>query len=262
MESETPATATEPESPESEDAFFGKFVTDIQDGLEAGEKRLDIPPGTLSDLYSEPDYIMVIKIIAAIEPTVNDLIAAGMAKGGGLGGVPNKIMFAPVIDFAVDRLLLSGRAGKLELAKRLDMLGDDDIAFAETIAAIRNRYAHNIKNASRNLIDLILEAEKNNAQLSKKLFYGMRIKLQNLPNGFAKVLLAWSFSRFLESAERRLHVPTGGFLNGLLGLVPAEQRDGDLASGASDGPNGDRAEAGDRHERHRHFVGPRDRDSQ
>ena len=234
MENDIPATTAEPISLADQAQEFKKFINDIQESLEAGEKRLDIPRGTLSELHSEPDYIMVIKIIAAIEPTVNDLIAAGMSKGGGLGGVPNKITFAPVTEFAVDRLLLSGRAGKLELAKRLDMLSDRDIAFATTIAEIRNRYAHNIKNASRNFIDLVLEAEKNNAQISTKLFYGMKVKLQNMPNGFAKILLAWSFSNFLESAESRLHVPAAEFLGGLLGLSGASKKDGDKPAKTED----------------------------
>ncbi|WP_327211989.1 hypothetical protein U8Q06_20880 [Rhizobium beringeri] len=213
---------------------FRDFVSEIEESLKAGEKRLEIPPGTLSGLHSEPDYMMVIKIIAAIEPTVNDLIAAGMSKGGGLGGTPNRILFAPVTDFAVDRLLLSGRAGKLELARRLDMLNKRDIAFAQSVAEIRNRYAHNIKNASRNFIDLVLEAEKNDFQISTKLFYGMKVTLKNMPNGFAKILLAWSFSKFLESAESRLHVPAGDFLGGLLGLSLSDQKDGDRAAKIQD----------------------------
>ncbi len=220
MDKDTPA---EPTSTKDQAADFRKFIADIQQKLEAGEKRLQIPNGTLSDLHREPDYIMVIKIIAALEPTVNDLIAGGLSKGGGLGGVPNKITFAPVADFAADRLQLSGRAGKLELAQRLGMLDDKDVAFAGAVSAIRNRYAHNITNASRQFIDLVREAKKNDANLARKLFYGDNVDLEGMTNGFAKILLAWSFSRFLESAELRLHVPKGEFLGGLLGLANRDE---------------------------------------
>lgn len=217
MDKDTPAPPTGTEA-EDQAANFRKFMADIQQKLEAGEKRLQVPDGTLSNLPREPDYIMVIKIIAALEPTVNDLIAGGMSKGGGFGGVPNKVMFAPVADFAADRLQLAGRAGKLELAQRLGMLDDDDITFAGAVSAIRNRYAHNIRNASRQFIDLVREARTNDANMSKKLFYGVNVNLEGMPNGFAKALLAWSFAQFLESAERRLNPPKGEFWGGLLGL--------------------------------------------
>jgi len=220
MDKDTPAALT---STEDQAAEFRKFTAEIQQKLEAGEKRLQIPNGTLSDLHREPDYIMVIKIIAALEPTVNDLIAGGLGKGGGLGGVPNKITFAPVADFAADRLQLSGRAGKLELAQLLGMLDNEDVAFAAAVSAIRNRYAHNIKNASRRFIDLVREAKKNDANLARKLFYGVNVDFEGMPNGFAKVLLAWSFSQFLENAEQRLQVPKGEFLGGLLGLAVSEK---------------------------------------
>lgn len=233
--SETPAIEDTPV--EQAKAEFRKFIGEIHEKLGAGEKRLGIPGGTLSDLPNEPDYMMVIKIIAAIEPTVNDLIAGGLSKGGGLGGVPNKVLFAPVADFAADRLQLSGRAGKLELAQRLEMLDDEDVSFATAISVIRNRYAHNIKNASRQFIEMVQEGRKNDAQLSKKLFYGVDMKFDGMPNSFAKILLAWSFSRFLESADRRLHVPKGGsFLNGLLGLAIPETNANGTASDDSDSP--------------------------
>ncbi|TBB67726.1 hypothetical protein ELH42_16860 [Rhizobium ruizarguesonis] len=220
MDKDTPAAPT---STEDQTADFRKFMADIQQKLEIGEKRLQIPNGTLSDLHREPDYIMVIKIIAALEPTVNDLIAGGLSKGGGLGGVPNKVTFAPVADFAADRLPLSGRAGKLELAQLLGMLSGEDVAFAAAVSAIRNRYAHNIKNSSRRFIDLVREAKKNDTNLAKKLFYGVNVDFDGMPNGFAKVLLAWSFSQFLENAEQRLQVPKGEFLGGLLGLAISDK---------------------------------------
>ncbi|RWY82395.1 hypothetical protein EHI44_24200 [Rhizobium leguminosarum] len=221
MDKDTPAAPTGTEDDQA--ATFRMFMADIQQKLEAGENRLQIPNGTLSNLHREPDYIMVIKIIATLEPTVNDLIAGGLSKGGGLGGVPNKITFAPVADFAADRLQLSGRAGKLELAYRLGMLDNEDVAFAGAVSAIRNRYAHNITNASRRLIDLVREAKKNDANLARKLFYGDNMDFEGMPNGFAKVMLAWSFSRFLESAELRLQVPKGDFLGGLLGLAGRDE---------------------------------------
>lgn len=222
MDENTPVEADSATPPQDNKFDFRAFIADIEDRLAAGEKRLGIPAGTLSKLHDEPDYIMVIKIIAAIEPTVNDLIAGGLSKGGGLGGVPNKITFAPVADFAAERLQLSGRAGKLELAYQLGMLSDRDVKFSTTVSAIRNRYAHNIKNASRQLIDLIHEARKNDANLSRKLFYDIDVNLDGMPNGFVKILLAWSFSRFLESAEDRLQAPKGSFLGGLLGLATIE----------------------------------------
>jgi len=230
MDDDAPVTAAETSSKADQSFDIGKFIDDIRERLEAGEKRLGIPNGTLAHLPDEPDYMMVIKIIAAIEPTVNDLIVAGFGKGGGFGGIPNSVKFAPVADFAADRLQLSGRAGKLELAQRLGMLTDDDVKFATTVSTIRNRYAHNIRNASRQLMEFVHEAWKNDANLSKKLFYGIDLKLDKMPNDFAKILLAWSFSRFLESAEDRLQVPKGSFLNGLLGLAAPEDEETSAAS--------------------------------
>ncbi|MDR7146177.1 hypothetical protein [Rhizobium sp. BE258] len=201
---------------------YEEFVADISKKLAVAEKRLDLPAGTLAEFYREPDYIFVIKIIAAAEPIVNELIEAGMSRSsGGLGGRSNKEMFAPIAAFATDKLPLSGRASKIELAQRLEMINDDDIDFLETIAVIRNRYAHNIRNASRPLVDLLKEASSHNAKISRKLLYGMDVTFSELPNGFCKVLIGWGFSVFLEHAEERLHVPSGG----LFGLLAPLQSD-------------------------------------
>ena len=170
----------------------------------------------MASFVEEPDYIFVIKIIAAIEPTINDLIALGMAQPtGGLDGRTTKEMFGPVAEFAT-KLPLGGGTGRLELALRLGMISGDDVKFAVAIGSIRNRYAHNIRNSARTVKEMYLEAAKDDANFGLKLTYGILSPEEDIPAGLLKLFIGWAFLEFLDNAERR-HLPTGG-LFGLLGV--------------------------------------------
>lgn len=197
---------------------FETFVKTIYERLQVSELRLQLPAGTLAHLHAEPDNSFVIKIIAAVEVIVNELIVHAMTRPtGGLGGNTGKEVFGSAADFITERLQLDGRAGKLEYGRRLNVLTAKDIKYIQAVARIRNRYAHNIRNAGRSLIELTDEEHANNKNIFSDLTYGMVSSKSDLANGLLKIFVTWAFSTFLHSAERRMIVAKGG-LFGLLGL--------------------------------------------
>lgn len=189
-----------------------QFVDQIVDGLRAGEKRLGLPAGTLIKMASEDDYLLVIKMIATIEPAINELIAKGMSRPIGLGGDPAS-KFAGVVEFST-KLPLNGRSSKIEFAEALGVLRTSDKKFIDALSQIRNRYAHNIRNASRTFLDMVSEAERNDKSITTKLFR-VPMSTSNWENGGMKLFLMSSFSTFLQNAEAE-HEPLRGPMTGVL----------------------------------------------
>lgn len=205
-----------------------QFVDQIVDGLRAGEKRLGVPAGTLITMASEDDYLLVIKMIATIEPAINELIAKGMSRPIGLGGDPASA-FAGIIEFTT-RLPLNGRSSKIEFAEALGVLKSSDKKFIDALSQIRNRYAHNIRNATRTLLEMVSDAEKNNSTITTQLFR-VPLTTSNWQNGGMKLFLMSSFSTFLQNAEAEhepLRIPMTGVLAGLLNHpVPSDTDSGE-----------------------------------
>lgn len=211
------------------DAGLTKFLEDVVDKLRLGDARLGLPPGTLQMMALDDDYLMVIKMIATVEPTINELIALQMSRPIGLGGNP-AARFSGVTDFAIRQLPLSGRASKLEFAEALGVLMKWDRDFVEALSQIRNRYAHNIRNVSRPLSEMVTEALKNDANFGLKLFR-LKDDFSTMENAVLKLALLYSFAIFIEDAERYhalSHDGLAGLFGGLLANIPPT---GDTADG-------------------------------
>jgi len=192
--------------------YFSQLISRLEDG----ENRLEIKKGTLMSLLDDPDYIMILKIHATIETTINELIVLGMTEpNGGLGGVANSEKFGALAKLLTDKMQFGGRTGKIKIALKLKMISAADKNFIEQVSTFRNRYAHNIKNAQRKLIELYNDAFENNKSLPDNLGFDGILKHVQLNNDILRFQLVFRFAQFLEHVKT-MHVPRGlGFVIGL-----------------------------------------------
>jgi hypothetical protein len=122
----------------------------------------------------------------------------------------------------VTALNMRGGTGKLTLAKGLGLLQEHHISFIEAVARVRHRYAHNVKNMHRSLLEILSEEQPNQGRIVEHLT-GMKTTLP-LPAGLDINVVKWlTYSRLADFLATALHTlkppppPTGGLLGGLFG---------------------------------------------
>jgi hypothetical protein len=200
------------------------LVNTAYDRLSAGEKLLKLPKGTLQDLKDEQDYVMIIKIIATVEPVINELIELGMSQPhGGLGGKKTKDMFAGLSALLTDhRINLNGRPSKIDIAQSLNVISSEDRNFIEALSKIRNRYAHNIRNVTRDVKDMCADFCRTDAKFYEKL---LRVDTTSLdiPNDALKFFIMISFSVFLQNLNQA-HTSLMSEVGGLLGFMEKREQ--------------------------------------
>jgi hypothetical protein len=91
------------------------------------EKAIDVPPGFLTSMWSEPsDAFLIVKAHAVFESLLNQLIES----------------LLPAMKGFAWRLAMTGRASKPAFVRHIALLEPDELRFAEGLAEIRNRIAH------------------------------------------------------------------------------------------------------------------------
>lgn len=221
-----PAVPIEPmdEAIEKEpfDVWWPKYLTKVDESISAAEQYLEVPAETISSIMRDPDYIATVKAYAVIEPMLNDLISTRRPRelfGSLAAGEPQENFQA-----FVSALNISGRAGKVALAKGLGLLNSDQVRFIEGVARVRNRYAHNVRNMHRSLVDILTEEQQSNAKIVANVT-GLGITLPSKPLGpYLKMFMYHRLADYLSDALKTLRpppLPAGGLLSGLSALFPA-----------------------------------------
>ncbi|MGM4959826.1 hypothetical protein [Bradyrhizobium sp. 604_D8_N2_3] len=197
------------------EVWWPKYIERVNESVAAAEEYLEIPKGTISSIKTDPDFIATVKTYAVIEPMLNDLISARP---------PRSIFGAPAVaqpnnDFQgfVAGLTISGRVGKLALAKSLGLLTEDQVRFIEGVSRIRNRYAHNVKNMHRSLVEILTEEQQHNAKIVE-IITGLVSTLPSEIEPFLKMLMYHRLADYLSNALHTLKpppLPAGGLLSGL-----------------------------------------------
>jgi hypothetical protein len=181
---------------------------------------LEVPPGTISSIPNDPDFIATVKMYAVIEPILNDLIASRPPQGTA-SWLPTPPSEAENFRTFVTALNMEGRAGKLTLAEGMGLLTEARVAFIRAVAHIRNRYAHNVKNMHRSLFDILMEGQRNNARIMEHLT-GLTVPMDPV---LVKLFIYYRLADYLSAALHTLRPPPpppdeGGILGGLFGAVP------------------------------------------
>lgn len=211
-----PADATPAEPWE---VWWPKYLLKVDESVTAAEQHLEVPAGTVSSIPHEPDFVATVKTYAVVKPILNELIAAARPRAVGFGMLaasqPDENFHA-----FVATLNMSGRTGKLALAKAFDLLTQDQVRFIESVARIRNRYAHNVKNMHRSLVEMLIEEQTGNAKIVANLT-GVRATLPSPTlDPLMKLFMYHRLADFLSVALHTLKpppLPAGGLWSALMG---------------------------------------------
>jgi hypothetical protein len=97
------------------------------------EKEIGLAPGFLNALFHEDDWSFTIKLHALVESVIVYAIVDGL--------------HTPAFAETFSRLPLGGRAGKRSFARALKMLTPEQDQFIEHLSRMRNRMAHDPRDA-------------------------------------------------------------------------------------------------------------------
>ena len=53
-------------------ADWADYLRRIDDELRVAEEHLSVPPGAISGIQNEPEYLFIVKVFAALEPIINE----------------------------------------------------------------------------------------------------------------------------------------------------------------------------------------------
>jgi hypothetical protein len=196
---------------------MGRMIADV-------EQHLQLPTGTIQPFFkTEEHWVFVLKITSIVETVLKSALFARIRRGrytGSFGGVLLEPSHAEEKAFRnhLFRIPLNGDIGAIKLASGYDLIADKDEAYINTLASIRNRYAHSILNHSRSVIDIISENRDVNqvSSILKKLQYGHDLDFSLYDRGIGEIefgalmFLARMSGRFTPPA-----IPEGGILGGL-----------------------------------------------
>jgi hypothetical protein len=117
---------------------------DLHGHVRAIERELNVPVGFLEKLIEEADdWSFIIKLHALLDAAVTHLITFEIGRE------------ALRDTFAAMQMGDGRRNGKLAIAKKLGLLGDDVVSFIVTVGQIRNRFAHSVTAVNQRIEDYV-----------------------------------------------------------------------------------------------------------
>jgi hypothetical protein len=131
------------------------------------EAHLKVPAGTIRGASMDTDFVFVLKMWGVIEPLVKEAVQANVRKAiehPKVAASGSEALMKAINDLAIDRLR--------KILFEFGAIEEGDSDFIEALSAIRNRYAHHVRNAAlsiREICDKIAAEPKGNKQLLIKL---------------------------------------------------------------------------------------------
>jgi hypothetical protein len=170
-----------------------EYLAQVENSVNDAERHLEVPAGTISSIPAEPDFIAVVKTQAVIEPILTDVIVEAAKQSSN----ENYRAF-------VTTLNMSGGPGKLRLAEVLGVLDDGTFKFIDAVTAVRNRYAHNVKNMHLSLSDILAKLQPNHGRIVENLTGSTTPPTDNVT---LKWLMYWRLADYLADALKTLRPP-------------------------------------------------------
>jgi hypothetical protein len=125
-------------------------------------------------------------------------------------------------------LPIGGRVGKVTLARSLGLLNEEQTHFIKGVATIRNRYAHNVRNMHRSLVDILTEEQQHNGKIVEQVTGLVETLSAPPPHPFVKTFMYHRLADYLSDALHTLRpppLPAGGLLSGLFKVSEAALKD-------------------------------------
>jgi hypothetical protein len=173
----------------SADFDLDAYQARIQTYLQEVERFMGLAPGTLADLQHATDYLKILKMHATVEPLLNQLIEKSITRA----------MAHPKVNFpagqAVAELIVDSRLEKkVKLAEDAELLQDHQAAFIRTLAQVRNRYAHSIKNMGLTVFQIAKQVSPQDEGRSvTRSLLGISKQAQQGPNGELLIVMMYPF---------------------------------------------------------------------
>ncbi|WP_062223203.1 hypothetical protein [Aureimonas sp. D3] len=209
--SQEPTSALPSDPLETFKLFIGNTAEEV-------ERHLSVPAGSIAGIVEDEDNLFLIKLIAVIEPVINDLIRFGFLQpNGGLGGRDRGPELEPTFR-ELDHLPLMGRPGRLQIACKLNVITSDELQFVQALAALRNSYAHNISSMSQPILDVFRRHRAGNKKLLSVLTLNTVFTDDVDSSGELRFLLLAIWAAVLSGWMGRLHRPPQNIFDALLGL--------------------------------------------
>jgi hypothetical protein len=112
---------------------------DPSDDVRRLESDLGLRDQFFEDLLKEDDWSFIIKLHALVDAAIAHLLAETAGR--------------PELLDVFSRLPLGGRNGKLAFAEALDCLDEQDRLFIQVLSEIRNKFAHDVRDAGASLTE-------------------------------------------------------------------------------------------------------------
>lgn len=99
---------------------------------------LGLPEDFFDDLSDESDWVFVIKVSGLFEAAIAQMITSALER--------------PELEEVIHNLGYSGRNGKLEFCKSLNLLSAERLRFLSALSQIRNNFAHGLSSVRSTMI--------------------------------------------------------------------------------------------------------------
>lgn len=126
-----------------------KFLEAVSKTFKEAEDYLKLPSGTLVDIHQDIDFVAIMKMSSTIEPLINDALGAEIRRF-------RKLKVEDEGENALADFVLGTRerTKKVELAYKMRLIGLEHQKFILAIYAIRDKYAHNVKNLQLSIVQV------------------------------------------------------------------------------------------------------------
>jgi hypothetical protein len=211
-----------------DDERLRQYFIDLESHIEKAELHLGLAPGTLGNLLVDNDYVTILKIHSTIEPLLNELLEKNVTRA-----LSHPKVSFPGGEALADFILKRNIDEKRTLALKFELVSEPRGTFIRSVTAVRNHYAHNIKNLSLSIAEIAAKA--NPSDEGRSIIDGLcGFKLKNafFPRDPMRIkgMLYYNFARFLSEALEGINPPPSRpALSGYLGVLN-ESDDEDVAS--------------------------------
>ena len=114
------------------------------------ERELGLPANWLFTLVKESDWSFVIKLHALFEAALTHLLEASLQK--------------PELRDFISRMNISGRQGKVSMARALDLVDKRQAKYLDMLSAMRNDCVHDVRNVSFSFTDYAAKVREDERQ--------------------------------------------------------------------------------------------------
>jgi hypothetical protein len=208
---------------------LNRYFLKLESHFETAEKHLGLAHGTLGDLLVDSDYVTILKVSSTVEPLLNELLEKNVTRA-----LSHPKVAFPGGEALADFILRRSIDEKRMLALKFELISPGRGNFIKSVSAVRNHYAHNIKNLALSIVEIAAKAKPSDEGRSIiNDLCGFELDQSYLPRDPARIkgMLYYNFARFLSEALEGINPPpTQPALSGHFGILNTRSDDEEASS--------------------------------